>query len=780
MSHPSIDPNRPAMPGTDPAQSVLVRLARDAFAQTGSGFTWPELDLADPEVRRFGDYDLVEQLGRGGMGVVYRARQGSLDREVALKFIHGVADDPEAVQRFLAEARIAARLNHPGIVPVYEVGSVGELHYISMPLIGGRTLAERLERDAMSMDESLRLTLQLCDAMDYAHRLGLLHLDLKPANILLDDRGGALIADFGLARRMDESGGVDAQEVSGTPAYMAPEQVLIKQYRLTAATDIYALGAVLFEMLGGVSPHGRGQPDVVTRRALAGRLESLAALRPGISPDLIAICSRCLELEPAERYPSVAAVGEDLRRFRDGLPVSVRAPGLVERTRRWLQREPRLAAAVALTFVAVTVGTFATYRESLASDAERTVAVQQRDAAEVARAAEAAQRVRAEHATALGARLFVRARDLQDTSEAANEVLRWLRERLPDDEAMQAEVLTDFATALDANESRGQVQNLLYQVMSVMGGEYRGLILDQLERSNEPVDQLYAAMLAWRDIENDEQRARFRTLLDRALKSNPDSSFAWYVAATYCVDGGDEACPRRDAAEQLVRLDPDNRFSWVVLAGASEGDAAYAALREAAARGKLHDYYVANYMAFARAIEHSNVAVPRLLADLAGVLSPQESVESTVAQVEAWSLPSPHFARFVDLCHPQRGMPEDPAVRADCVAIAEAMARGRNSLVTNMVGSAVVRRLAPATPLADEMRALRARYVYLSELYFQMTHEQLLSYPLERFEHDMLEHGELEAMARRIEFHGLPSHPPEGWSPKDPMTLLLPEERTRR
>lgn len=192
--------------------------------------------------RRFGDYELLAELGRGGMGVVYRARQLSLDRIVALKFIAAGLSDTHQVTRFVGEARAAARLVHPNIVPVFEARSVDEIHYFSMPLIEGVSLEQRLQQEPLATPELLRLMLRVCEAVDYAHRLGLLHLDLKPANVLIDERGEPLIADFGLARHMDANGAVEAQEVSGTPSFMAPEQILIKQYRLTAATDLYDSG----------------------------------------------------------------------------------------------------------------------------------------------------------------------------------------------------------------------------------------------------------------------------------------------------------------------------------------------------------------------------------------------------------------------------------------------------------------------------------------------------------------------------------------------------------
>jgi hypothetical protein len=187
--------------------------------------------------------------------------------------------------------------------------------------------------------------------------LHLLHLDLKPANVLIDERGEPLVADFGLARRMNAQGEVQAQEVSGTPAYMAPEQLLIKEFRLSVGTDIYALGAILYEMLCGISPHGRGNPADVMQRALAGQIPPPHQYVSKLPRDLEAICLKCLNLRATDRYRNVEALVDDLRSFANALPVSVRTPTLLERVQRWYAREPRFAFAMtSLLFVAIAGG----------------------------------------------------------------------------------------------------------------------------------------------------------------------------------------------------------------------------------------------------------------------------------------------------------------------------------------------------------------------------------------------------------------------------------------
>jgi hypothetical protein len=780
-----VDTANPETPVTHPTQvlppdvrsSQLLSLARIAMADSVAAdgqWRWPTLDFADPQQRRFGDYELLAELGRGGMGVVYRARQLSLDRIVALKFIAAGLSDTHQVARFVGEARAAARLVHPNIVPVFEVGSVDEIHYFSMPLIDGESLEQRLQQP-MATPELLRLVLRVCEAVDYAHRLGLLHLDLKPSNVLIDERGEPLIADFGLARHMDENGAVQAQEVSGTPAFMAPEQILIKQYRLTAATDLYALGALLYRCLGGASPHGEGQADELIRRALAGRIRPLSELAPKISPDLAAVCEKCLALEPRDRYPSVRALIEDLRRVEAGLPVSVRRPGLFERAQRWLRREPKLAVAAGVAFAAIALGGLGAFSQWREAESARAIAVQQRDVADAARAAETVQRQRAEDAAALGAQLFSSTRGV-DMAKVAAEVVRWLRERAPGDEARQGEVLASFAQAIGESGARLYVAEVLSAVMDEAGAEYRRQVIEKLQVRDDADALANAAMMIWRDKSAPQREERVATLLRRALEKSPDNVFGWYLASIYCEP--DTACGPEDASAQLTRLQPDNGFAWLLLAMRIDGDAAWAALHRAASSPEFHDYFGAGYASYARAIESAGVEPPGLAAGVANVLAPGAPVSSTVAEYEAWSMPMPGFQRIIDLCHQDRALPADPQARADCITVGQRMAHVAGGLITNMVGSAIARRLGKGTPLEAEMKAIRARYIYLTEVYGTLGHAELLDYGRDRLQRDSIEFGEMEAYARVAAHFGKPTMPPADWVPDNPETLLLPEERT--
>jgi serine/threonine protein kinase/tetratricopeptide (TPR) repeat protein len=290
----------------------------------------------------FGDYELLEQIGRGGQGVVFRARQKNLNRIVALKVIDsGRWTTKPRLKRFRREAEAAASLEHPCIVPIYEVGDRDGSCYFSMKFVEGGQLDEVVRRTPISIRQAAELTAKIARTVHYAHQHGILHRDIKPGNILLDAQGEPHLTDFGLARLVEsESSVTQTLDVLGTPSYMAPEQAVGNNAAVSNATDVYGLGAVLYQLLTGQPPFAGGATYETIRLLCETEPRNPCLLNPKIDRDLSTICLKCLQKDQKCRYPSALALAEDLDRWLKHEPILARHTGIVARGKKWVQRNP--------------------------------------------------------------------------------------------------------------------------------------------------------------------------------------------------------------------------------------------------------------------------------------------------------------------------------------------------------------------------------------------------------------------------------------------------------
>ena len=341
-------------------QMCAVEAELDALFPTtqlepGRDVSTPDPWHAGAELPRIPGYEVEALLGRGGMGVVYKARHLRLKRFVALKMlISGAYAGPRERARFQREAEAVASLPHANIVQVYDVGDHGGWSYFTMEYVEGGSLAQKLLGTPQPARQAATLLITLAQAVQVAHRAGIVHRDLKPANILLAPDGTPKITDFGLARHFDKgpTASVSGAPI-GTPSYMAPEQVIGKAGTIGPAADIYALGAVLYEMLTGRPPFRAETATETERQVIALEPVPPARLNPKVPRDLETICLKCLHKDPARRYATAGALAEDVRRFVEGLPIRARRTSPPEHAWRWCRRNPAGAALLVTSLVLV-------------------------------------------------------------------------------------------------------------------------------------------------------------------------------------------------------------------------------------------------------------------------------------------------------------------------------------------------------------------------------------------------------------------------------------------
>jgi WD40 repeat protein/tRNA A-37 threonylcarbamoyl transferase component Bud32 len=525
---------------------------------TAPGMTGSQSDLnGEPapgtRLRYFGDYELIHEIGRGGMGVVYKARQISLNRPVALKMIRSAAlASEDELRRFQNEAEAVATLDHTHIVPILEVGNHNGQRYFSMKLIGGPGLDKKLTDYLAQPKAAASLLMKAAEAVHHAHQRGILHRDLKPANILLDERGAPFVADFGLAKRVaSDSELTYSGAIMGTPAYMAPEQASGRRGAVTTSSDVYGLGAILYSLLTGRAPFGGDSIDETLEQVRESAPSPPSKINPRVPRDLELICLKCLEKDSAERYPTATALAADLGRFAAGAPVSVRPAGVVERAAKWARRNPTLAAAYALGLMAVLLGGLG------------GAALWQWRAAEKARDGEKRARAAAEGArdTAEFARVeAVTARIAEKEARGEAERRREMFERF------------DYGRTIQVAHQEWREANVVAALALLDGtrAELRGWewrFLNRLCRSDSPIPEEFSHTLLAAMFNPDGSRVVSGNWV-RSAKVWSAESGAEVLNLTGHIDGINSVSFSPDGSRVIVACDDNTARVWDVKRGA--------------------------------------------------------------------------------------------------------------------------------------------------------------------------------------------------------------------
>ena len=487
MSAPSSPPTRCVRCGIGLSAAVAEGLCPACLNR--AIFSEAELALPEEELhgqpQRIGDYELIECIARGDMGIVYRARQVSLNREVAVKILlDQVFASPEELARFRAEAAAAAALRHPNVVAVHEIGEADGRRFYSMDFVAGKDLAALTRDGPLDPRQAAELTRKIAEAIAHTHQRGILHRDLKPSNVLVDAAGEPHVTDFGLAKRIQpplpEKPSPDSAKLTlsgqivGTPGYMSPEQAATRK-DIGPATDIYSLGALFFHLLTGRAPFLGPTPTAVLRQV--EELEPIAPmlLNPQVPADLQTICLKCINKEPSRRYASAAELAADLGRFLRNEPIQARPTGSVERAVRWSRRHPGIAGmsgAIALLLIVVAIGSLVYSRRI-----------------EAGRRAEAALRVEAEERLRQGERLInFMLGDLSDRLQPVGR-LDILESALQQVDQFYADIPSDHLSP----ESQRHRANTLFQAATIHAEQ--GRLAESITNYHAAIDG-YSRLLA--------------------------------------------------------------------------------------------------------------------------------------------------------------------------------------------------------------------------------------------------------------------------------------------
>ncbi len=490
--------------------------------------------------RSFGDYELLEEIARGGMGIVYRARQKALNREVAIKLLlHGALASGPDVERFRAEAAAAASLKHPGIVSIHEVAECEGQHYFSMDLIAGRDLAMITRDGLLPARQAAEIVARVADAVQHAHDHGVLHRDLKPSNILMDVEGRPHVTDFGLARRLEDAGPhTQTGSLLGTPGYMSPEQAVGKTSKVDVRSDVYGLGTVLYHLLTGRAPFNGESATDILRQVIENEPVAPSLLNHAIPRDLETICFKCLSKEPGRRYADARSVAEDLERFLRHEPILARPIGNLGRLARWARRKPVVAALSCAVLLLVFAGAVA------------SVLFVRR--IEQARRSETAQRVRAEDRQREGEQLIdFMLGDLADRLEPVGR-LDVLESTISQVDQFYAKIPPEQMTP----ESRHSQAKALYQFADIRASQ--GRLLESVTNYDRAI-QKYLPLLAANPTNLDWQFELTRTW------NNLGISFARQADYTNAFEALNKALTLR---EQLIQIQPTN-ILWLSSYGAT-------------------------------------------------------------------------------------------------------------------------------------------------------------------------------------------------------------------